>query len=473
MLPRAVLATLLAAAPLLAQGGGFTANDLVLYSAKIPGASPTNQGLVLMDTVAGTSQVLVGATQVNVNPGNACFDLHRQRVLFTANLDVAGKPGHLWAANADGELDDLGFVGVQLNNMAPTGDGRIYLNQSLLTTPFRYIDAANRLQTLMDETGSAPFVLQGSTPSDLGNMIYESATNALFLASGLLPCPGGATSRINVRKLPLSPDGQRVTGPITCAQFDVAAPGEGPAGWSRGPGGQLMLVVDIGGSGVAPKILSVDPATLAISVFASSGGYFGDAGVPGGTWAPGLDKAVILDSGGNHLRAYAAGDSGVGQPVFFSGAPISGLGGSACTLFAIDGSPCTGGWMPYGPGLAGTGGFVPTLTGLGYPMVDGLFGLSIAEGLGGATAQIFVGLAAAATPFKGGTFLVDSPVLQATLALGGTPGAAGVGSLVLPAALPADPLLEGLQLFLQVGLADAGAVRGAALSNGLRMEIGA
>ncbi len=64
MLTRAALVALLAVAPLAAQGGGFTSNDLVLYSSKIPGASATNAGLVLMDLAAGTSKVLVGATQV-------------------------------------------------------------------------------------------------------------------------------------------------------------------------------------------------------------------------------------------------------------------------------------------------------------------------------------------------------------------------------------------------------------------------
>lgn len=394
-------------------------------------------------------------------------------MLFIAKMGPVAQPTHLWAVNADGELDDLGFPGLGFHCMAPRGDGLVYLRYQGATAPFRYLDAANRLQTLMDDTGTAPFLLDGSAISDVTCMIYEPATNALFTASASHVCSGGSTGRVNVRKLPLSADGQRVVGPVTCAQFDVGAGGDSPVGWSRGPAGQLMLVVSIGLSGVAPKILCLDPATLSFSVFASSGGYFGDPFVPTGVYAPPLGKAVILDGGGNHLRAYAAGESGVGTNVSFSGAPISGLGGTTCTMLPIETTPCTGGWMSYGPGLAGTGGKVPALTGVGFPMVDGLFGLSIAEGVGGGLAQMFVGTLPAAVPFKGGTFLVGNAVVQVTVALGGTPGAAGAGAIALPAGLPDDPVLEGVRIYLQVGVADASAVKGVALTNGLRMEIGA
>jgi hypothetical protein len=466
------LLSALLAAPLLAQGGGFTGADLVLYGPKIPGASASNSGLVRMDLAAGTAEVLVGATQVISSPGAACFDLHRQRVLFIAKLGPVAQPTHLWAVNAAGELDDLGFPGLGFNCMAPTGDGRVYLRHPQSQAPFKYLDAANQLQTLMDDTGTVPFLLDGSPFVDVGAMTYEPTTSALFVASASHVCSGGSSGRVNVRKLPLSADGQRVIGPITCAQFDVGPGGDAPVGWSRGPAGQLMLIVTTGLSGVAPKILCVDPATLTFSVFASSGGFSGDPLVPAGTYAPSIERAVILDGGGNHLRAYAAGDSGVGTNISFTGAAISGLGGGGFTLVAVESTPCTGGWMPYGAGLAGTGGKVPALTGVGFPMVDGIFGLSIANGVGGGVAQMFVGLTPAAVPFKGGTFLVGNAVLQATVALGGAAGVAGAGSLSLPAALPDDALLEGLWLYLQVGIADAGAVKGAALTNGLRMEIG-
>ena len=469
---RTGLLSALLSAPLLAQGGGFTGNDLVLYGPKIPGASPSNSGLVRMDLAAGTAEVLLGATQVISSPGAACFDLHRQRVLFIAKLGPVAQPTHLWAVNAAGELDDLGVPGLGFHCMAPTGDGRVYLRHPGSQSPFKYLDAANQLQTLMNDTGTGPFLLDGNPFLDVGAMIHEPATNALFVASASHVCSGGSTGRINVRKLPLSADGQRVIGPVSCAQFDVGPGGDAPVSWSRGPAGQLMLIVTIGLSGVAPKILCLDPATLTFSVFASSGGYFGDPSIPAGTYAPAIEKAVILDGGGNHLRAYAAGDTGVGTNISFTGAAISGLGGGLCTMFAVESSPCTGGWMPWGTGLAGTGGKVPALTGVGFPMVDGIFGMNIANGVGGGIAQLFVGLSPAAVPFKGGTFLVGNAVLQATIALGGTAGVAGAGSLFLPAALPDDPLLEGVRLYLQVGIADAGAVKGAALTNGLRMEIG-
>ncbi|HZL99180.1 MAG TPA: DNRLRE domain-containing protein [Planctomycetota bacterium] len=135
-------------------------------------------------------------------------------------------------------------------------------------------------------------------------------------------------------------------------------------------------------------------------------------------------------------------------------------------------SGCAGGLAPYGAGLAGTGGLAPTLSGSGCPQPGGAFTLRLTGGLGGAGGALFVGLVPASIPFKGGSFLVGSPVLQLGLLLGGAGGAPGGGSLLLPASLPADPLLQGLELRLQAALVDGGASGGIALTNGLRVLVG-
>lgn len=469
---RTSLLALLLAAPALAQGGGFTSHDLLLYSNAIQGISSTSNALVLVDLAAGTSSILVDTVGINGH-GGACFDPYRQRVVFAANLGAPGAALRLWATDAAGQLDDLGFSGNVFRNMAPTGDGRIYLSDGN-AVPFKYLDATNVLHTLLDAAGAAPFLLDGNPTADVRGMVHDAGTNALFVASGVLTCPGGSSNRVNVRKLPLSADGTRVVGPVGCAQFEVSASGETPVGLSRGPAGQLILVVDTNSSGVEPRILQVDPVTLGITVFASPGGFFGDPAINAGTYVPSTGQAVLLETLTDVLRAYSAGSSGAGSTLALTGTPVSAAGssGEEATLLAVAPSACTGGWMAYGAGLAGSGAFVPTLAGGGCPQPGGGFTLQLAQGLGGATGLLFAGLAPAAVPLKGGTFLVGAVVVQVGIGLGGAAGVPGAGSLTLPAGLPADPALSGLDVYLQAGFQDAGAVKGVSLTQGVRMEIG-
>jgi hypothetical protein len=133
---------------------------------------------------------------------------------------------------------------------------------------------------------------------------------------------------------------------------------------------------------------------------------------------------------------------------------------------------CRGGWLAYGLGLAGKGGFVPRLYGNGCAQIGGSFALKLDQVVGGAGGTLFVGLAQAAVPFKGGSFQVGALVLSVPVAVGGTPGVAGAGSLTLPAALPSLPALQGTSLFLQAGFPDAAAVKGVSLTQGLEIEIG-
>jgi len=67
---------------------------------------------------------------------------------------------------------------------------------------------------------------------------------------------------------------------------------------------------------------------------------------------------------------------------------------------------------------------------------------------------------------------VGSILFKAALVLGGAPGVAGAGSLLLPAALPSDPSLIGLTIYLQAGLHDVAAIKDVSLTRGLRLEIG-
>ncbi len=451
-----------------AQGSGLTAGDMYLLSGGL-GA------LVRVDLSSGTASIAVDTSFTPAAAGAVVFDPYRQRIVFRGSIGPPSNPPYLWAVDGAGNLDPLILsTGPSITAMSPTGDGRIYMRVSE-TPPFRYLDASNDMRTLMDETGAAPFMIDGSSNFDFRGMIYDAGTNALFISSHLEGLCGGSAGRLNVRKLPLSADGTRVVGPVICSQFEVSASGENPVGWSHGPSGQLVVVVDTNSNDVEPRMVLVDPVTAGMSALASNGapGVFA-AATNAGTWNSALGKAVILDTGANVLRAFGIGETGAGTVLSISGEILSpnGSSGEQAALCEVEPTACDGAWMAYGAGLAGAGAFVPRLTGGGCPEVGGSLTLTLDRAVGGASSVLFVGLAGAAVPFKGGTFYVGALVLSVPLPMGGAPGAPGAGALTLPAALPANPLLSGVNVHLQAAFTDGAAVKGASLTKGLRMTIG-
>jgi hypothetical protein len=221
-----------------------------------------------------------------------------------------------------------------------------------------------------------------------------------------------------------------------------------------------------------PRLLQVDPVTSVISIWASNGSTalpFGCSTNTGIAFSSTLGKAVIADYWNSKLRGYAEGDGGAGIVVGTSPVTPSGY---YCNMTGIAPDDCAGGWIAYGAGLAGKGGFVPQLADSGCAEPGAGIGLKLSGAVGGSSAVLFVGLAPAAIPFKGGTFLVGATVLTASLPMGGTPGVAGAGALTLPATLPAIPSLSGTSLYLQAGFGDSAAVKGVSLTQGLELEIG-
>jgi hypothetical protein len=156
-----------------------------------------------------------------------------------------------------------------------------------------------------------------------------------------------------------------------------------------------------------------------------------------------------------------------GLPDLIAGAPsLDGAypGGYVRVLSGV----CGGMFVSYGAGHPGTGGVVPLLRGSGCPAQGYTPQLIVEGGVGAGLALLPVALSPAAIPFKGGTLLID-PVapLIVGLPLGGTPGAAGEGSGILPTPLPHDPL----SVFVQAVIADPGASKGFAMSAGLELVI--
>jgi hypothetical protein len=467
--------SLLLGASALGQGGGFDAGDLYLYSPAIQGISSSGGAIVHVDLDTGVTSILVDTFTTLQQQGAIAFDPYRQRLVFCAGLGSIAAPPRMYSVDAAGNLTDLGFPGEQFSSLAPTGDGRIYLRTNQLAMPMAYLDATGALLPLLDAAGTAPFILEGAPNFDFRGMIFDAASNALFVATTAThPCAGGLAAKVNVRKLPLSANGDRVVGPIGCAQFEVSTSGEAPVGWSRLPGGQLLLVVDTNANALEPRLLSVDPATLAITPFAINNNNF-SAATNAGTWCSALGKAVILETGSDKLIAFASGEVGVGSALALTGTNVSSSGssGEIATLIEIEPSSCAGSFNTYGAGLAGAGGFVPRLLGAGCAGVGQNFTLSIDRVVGGAPGALFVGFAKSNLPFLGGTLLVFPIALQIDLSMPGAAGVPNAGALTIPAALPADPMLAGITLDLQAVFADAAAVKGVSMTQGLEIEIGA
>ncbi len=135
------------------------------------------------------------------------------------------------------------------------------------------------------------------------------------------------------------------------------------------------------------------------------------------------------------------------------------------TITVID---CDVTFVTYGSGLAGSGGFVPSLTG-DAGTCTGSYVIHIDNALGSASGFLLVGFAQASIPFHGGSLLV-SPINMRlySIRVGGIP-LPGAGNLDIPGIdVSAFP---GLTLYLQSMFFDPGAVDGLSMTNGLEMKI--
>jgi hypothetical protein len=183
---------------------------------------------------------------------------------------------------------------------------------------------------------------------------------------------------------------------------------------------------------------------------------------PGGDGTPLKVTGVASTGGGTQLALTIPAGVSAGEVLVLA----SGTGGAALSnAFPIDIDAPPGAFQLTGPGLAGAGDTVPQLTGAG-DLSPGGAGFQIFMQLvkSSASGALFVSLAEANQPFKGGVFDPLPILLQVPLTVGAD------GRLVLPAAIPAGPL-SGLELVTQAWFADAAAVQGVSATNGLRLVI--
>jgi len=165
------------------------------------------------------------------------------------------------------------------------------------------------------------------------------------------------------------------------------------------------------------------------------------------TWTP-----TLADIGA-HAMGFVASD-GVLAPV-------------SCN-FEID-VQCPSMQSNFGHGLAGSGGFVPHISGSCAVQGEDT-AIDVTSGLGGATGCILMGDTPGSFPVFGGKLYV-LPTWTHTHVLSGNPGQPGDGSFTLPLHVPASPALQGTTLYFQAGYIDPAAVRGISLTDALAITL--
>jgi hypothetical protein len=458
------LATLLLIAPAPAQTGPWTDGELVVRSV-LP--SSQTQAIYRIAPETGHGVELVSGFYWGGWAGSMVFDPYRDALLTSMSLppDPYWRE-ELWVVSHDGSTVVIpGFTDVPLRALAPIGDGRVYFqrHQGNPNWEVEYLDASNQVHTLMDDTGAVPFSFS------VEHMLYHAPTNSLIATNSGWWSPNDCVTGLSsVFRIPLSPDGSQVAGPVTCAS--VAGVSNNIMSMDYLPGGDILL--NMAGSQYFDDTLRrLDPLTLATTIWAQPG----PPDLNGAVWSARIGRAVVLDDGANVLRAYLPGQAG-GGTVISADVPVSpGTSGyspaETMTRVDLNGPGCVGTSHAFGTGVAGKGGFVPSLGAVGCPDIGKPFSLSIDDVVGGGVGALAVGFTAGAVPIAGGTLYVVPISSQLPVVAGGDPDAAGAGSYSMPLLFP-DPAFAGFTVYLQAGFFDAGAVQGISLSNGLLLSIG-
>jgi hypothetical protein len=451
-----------------AQLGPWTDGEIVVFTPSVAGSGPT---LFRVAPESGFGAVLATPNGVGGWSGRATFDSYRSRLLIYMSLPPdPPSMNKLWSLDWNGSATAIpGFTNAPVRALASVGDGRVYFQDHVTTIGaphhIRYLDASDAVQTLMDSTNAAPFSFE------VERMIYHAASNALIATTSVYWSANScAASGSSVFRIPLSADGAHVAGPVTCASIDAPYSPD-IMGLDFLPDGNVLLTLSTGNSLGGVKLISVDPVSLATSVWADP--FLFD--VNGGCYSVRVGKAVVLDDASNQLRAFSMGETGAGTTIP-STVPVGDFTTGQYppeTMWEIDtnGPSCFGSAVPFGIGLAGFSGFVPTLGVTGCPDVGQFFTIAMDGVVGGAAGLLVAGPTPSFLPIAGGFLYVDPIVLMLDVFASGAPGAAGAGSVGLPV-FTTDPALKGLVLYLQAGFVDPAAVQGVSLSNGLALILG-
>jgi hypothetical protein len=411
------------------QSGGFQPGELVLYSGVLNGTGSGDGGVVRIDPVTGTVSpiaMLLGGSQT-FSQDSVCYDPFRDRVLFVGGWPDSNSFSRLWAADAAGNMTDLGHLFVELASLTPGAGGRVYAHRPGQAVPIVYLDAANEIHPLLNESGTGPYQPFGFHAR---NMLYHAGLNALFVTSIADISWNCIPAFPNVRRIRLSEDGTRAVAVDGCAALVVSAfASTYPVSLSMGPGGQILAVADSNTNLAEPRMLLVDPYTMAVTPFAANGPYVSAAATNAGTWSHVLQKAVILDTFDDVLRTFAFGETGEGTVVLPS-APISAAAnsGEIVTLIELDAQLCAGTIGTYCTAKTTTGGCVPVIDTDGCPSATAGSGFTVTAAQvppGNLGIMLYGTRGPDTTPALGGVLCVKLPFRISGVQSAGGAGACG------------------------------------------------
>lgn len=294
----------------------FAEGDLYLLTTDDP---TLGKAIFRIDPVSGAASSLLDIVDASTAGSQLAYDPFRDRLLYRDDDAAQG----IRAVDSIGNLTTVAAGLTPPVRVASRGDGILYLWYSP-SNPFRYLDAADTAHDVLDQAGSGPLVFPLGASVDV--MLYHASTNSIILitAFGFSPCPS-ATNDTCAIKVPLTPDGTQVAGPLLAAQIDVASSDERAQGIGYGPGDTIFVAVDTNDNGQEPRLQLLDPDTMTLSTFASPGAFSGAAVLSAGTYSSISGLGLVFNTFVNEIRAYALGSSGAGT-TFATG--LSGVGHS-------------------------------------------------------------------------------------------------------------------------------------------------
>ena len=184
------------------------------------------------------------------------------------------------------------------------------------------------------------------------------------------------------------------------------------------------------------------PATVDLSINGGPRvGYTNTAATPGTTNWKKFTTTIVATGSSTKLS-------------FYNGTPVP------TTEAGLDGVVLTPVFSEVGAGLAGVSG-VPHLAGTGTLAAGSAGSLSLTLARPSSPAVLFMALASTPTPFKGGSLIPVPPLLTLSMSTNGS------GGIVLPFVWPSGMPPE-TSIYFQFAIQDAAAVKGVALSNGLK-----
>ncbi|MBI3820374.1 MAG: hypothetical protein HY286_16915 [Planctomycetes bacterium] len=349
------LLTLLAA-PAATTAQDFSSGDLYVVSSSLGPNGNFTAGISNVNPFTGATTFVKPVQYVLSNP---TFDAFRQKLIFKSQLTTAASSTGLYAFDAAGTATPL-YSGAALTNVSTIAAGKngiIYMTNNL--NQLRYIDAANGLHDVLDLGGSGSFAFATPTLTNIRAIYYDAGTNSMLVAwIGPNVCGSSLAIAPYVTKVSLTATGTQVASAestvATCVSVGVDA-GDSfiPNTFSPGPNGRVFLSFDNNAYVQCGRMITIDPATLAYSTFATTTTYFGCPAANAGCYSTALGRGFILDTFNNALRAFGQGEIGEGT-ILASGDYISSVLGSGESTYVLE-IPfgIFGGLSNYGAGTAG------------------------------------------------------------------------------------------------------------------------